>query len=151
MGVRTGRPKLALEDRFWSKVELGEAPDDCWRWTGYINPQGHGTLRVSRKNESTNLKAHRIALSLVGIDVPLGSDAHHVCENRWCVNPDHLEVLPHGEHRRLHNGDYYPQGHPKTPENMYFYKGRPYECRICRKARALAQSRKARALAQRGV
>lgn len=133
MATRVGRPPASLEDTFWDRVAI---EDDCWRWTGYIHPDGHGALRVVRQGISKNYKAHQLALKLLrDVDVPTGHDVHHLCENRWCVNPDHLKVLSHGEHKRLHLGDCCPQGHPKTAENTYYYKGSPWHCRICQRER----------------
>lgn len=106
---------------------------------GYIHPQGHGSLRVINKGANTNFKARQLSLRLHGMDIPDGHDIHHVYENRWCVNPDHLELIAHGAHRRLHLGDCCPQGHPKTSENLYHYKGRPYGCLICRNERSKAR------------
>lgn len=100
-------------DQFFDRVEIEDSSDPCWRWTGSLSPQGHGQLRITRKDENVNYKGHRLALQLIGVNVPKGYDAHHVCENRWCVNPDHLQVLGHGEHRRLHFGDTCKNGHAK--------------------------------------
>ena len=134
MGVQIGRPPTSLAEKFWSRVEIG-SPDDCWRWTGYVHPDGHGALRVIRGGESKNYKAHKLSLELADVEIPEGSDVHHVCENRACVNPGHLKVLSHGDHKRIHLGDTCPQGHPKTPENTYYYKGRPWHCRVCQRER----------------
>lgn len=63
---------------------------DCWLWTGAKNRSGYGQLNVGKHVPRL---AHRLALWLVGRDVPPGHFVHHTCEVKACVNPDHLEVL----------------------------------------------------------
>lgn len=72
-------------DRFWAKVNRG-APDECWEWTGFRNPDGYG--HTSWRNKPT--RAHRIALSLS--DGLWDSELHtcHTCDNPACCNPAHL-------------------------------------------------------------
>ena len=131
-----GRPPESVESKFWKRVEIPDDPAACWRWTGHLRWSGHGVLRVIQKGINKNFFAHKLALEIVrGIVPDEGYDIHHTCENGWCVNPDHLEVMTHGAHKRLHLGDYCPQGHEKTPENTYYYKGKPYSCRLCQKGR----------------
>lgn len=76
-----------FEERFWSKVEKSSG---CWAWTGHKNRNGYGwTLGPKGKGES----AHRIAYELLVGPIPEGLQIDHLCRNRACVNPDHLEPV----------------------------------------------------------
>lgn len=71
---------------FWSLVIKTE---DCWLWTGYLNPMGYGQIRWSRKMRA----ASRVAYELT--HGPIASPkimVRHKCDNPPCVRPDHLEI-----------------------------------------------------------
>lgn len=72
------------EQRFWGKVNKTET---CWLWTGYISPQGYGI--IPRKNKP-HIQAHRFSYELANGELLNGKRIFHTCENRHCVNPDHL-------------------------------------------------------------
>lgn len=79
--------------RFWAKVD---AEGDCWVWTGALSDTGYGSFAPAGKAKS----AHRFAYeSLVG-PIPVGLQLDHLCRNRACVNPDHLEPVSATENTR---------------------------------------------------
>jgi hypothetical protein len=119
-------------ERFWPKVEKG---DGCWEWTGAKRRGGYGHL-------FPNLVAHRVAYQLVVGAIPDGLSLDHLCRNRGCVNPAHLEPVSTRENlmrspltiatRNVLKGQC-PKGHPYTAANSVAHsKNGGRQCRQCK-------------------
>ena len=76
-----------VEERFWSNVEK---TDGCWEWQGTTTSgrKKYGVLRDNYKQ----VRAHRFSWELVNGPIPDGQVIRHMCDNKLCVNPDHLKV-----------------------------------------------------------
>lgn len=83
-----------LDARFWSKVEKS---DTCWVWTAGVTGSGYGSfwLRPGR-----TVVAHRASYEAEVGPVPNGLVLDHLCRNRRCVNPSHLEPVTNQENLR---------------------------------------------------
>ncbi|MFF2054137.1 HNH endonuclease signature motif containing protein [Leifsonia sp. NPDC058194] len=122
--------------RFWPKVDAG---GDCWEWQGAVRQDGYGAFWF--KGQMTT--AHRVAYELLMGPIPLGLQIDHLCKNRQCVNPDHLEPVTAELNRR--RGEYgkaaqaaqrekthCPQGHPYSGANLYSDSSGKRQCRTCK-------------------
>ncbi len=78
-------------DRFRTYYDESD-PDDCWEWTGYKGSGGYGV--ISHAKGRANFLVHRVAWVLA-TGQPLTDDLtiDHLCRNRACVNPGHLEPV----------------------------------------------------------
>lgn len=79
-----------VEDRIARKYNIVES--GCWEWTDHIGPRGYGTLRVGGK-KGKKIDAHRIVYETFVGPIPEGLEIDHLCRNRACIYPDHLEPV----------------------------------------------------------
>lgn len=79
---------MTLTQMLWSRIKLS-GPDDCWVWQGSIKSNGYGGLNYKGKAG----QAHRMVYEALISEVPDGMVIDHVCRNRRCVNPRHLQPV----------------------------------------------------------
>ena len=126
----------SIVDRFWTSIEFPPFSNGCWLWLGAVNHSGYGRLYAERRDS----RAHRVAYEICVGPIPSGMVIDHLCRNKRCVNPAHLEAVTQGENvRRDHASRFVHRyashcrhGHPLTAENVY-WRGTRRECRQCRR------------------
>jgi hypothetical protein len=72
---------------FWNKIT--RASNSCWEWTGALFPNGYGRISFARRT----LYPHRVSYELHNGAIPEGLHIDHLCRNRACCNPEHLEAV----------------------------------------------------------
>ena len=114
--------------------------DGCWTWKGPMTPNGYGKWRVGPGKPERAV--HRIMWEDANnTPVPEGQQLDHLCRNRRCCNPSHLEVVTPSENTRRQDHanrkkQECPRGHSYTEENTRIdAKGRRI-CRACDRERA---------------
>ena len=83
---------MEVKERFLSNIDI---PNECWEWQGQIIT-GYGRFKIGRRSYA----AHRISYEFFIGPIPSGKELDHLCFNKACVNPNHLEPVTHEENVR---------------------------------------------------
>ena len=128
---RFGDPRVP--ERFWQKIRVTE--DGCWTWTGTVSGGGYGRFVRSGRARAVHREFYEL---LVG-PIPEGLVIDHLCRNRLCQNPEHLEPVTNVENIMRGEGacarnarkTHCPQGHELSGENLYLPPSGSRHCRAC--------------------
>jgi len=86
--------------RFWRYVRKTES---CWHWIGATGDTGYGRFNTGVSGGHRAVYSHRYAWERLRGPIPVGLVLDHLCGNRLCVNPDHLEPVTMYENTRRGN------------------------------------------------
>jgi len=138
---RPGPVARSASERFAQKTS--PLPNGCIVWTGGKTAGGYGMFAPLTDGEPAKVMAHRWAYEHAVGAIPAGLDIDHLCRNRACVNPVHLEPVTREENIRRAAAvkTHCPHGHEYTPENTYVRPGTVHRhCRTCAHDQELARA-----------
>lgn len=132
-------PRPTLQERLWRFID---ASGDCWEWVGEQAKGGYGRISTGSAGRRTHTLAHRAVWETLVGPIPDGLTIDHLCRNRRCVNPDHLEPVTfrenclrgYGVGARAARKTHCPKGHAYAGTNLVGTE-RHRECRSCRRER----------------
>lgn len=120
----------------------------CWVWQGSIAPNGYGRMGIGQRSRGTKrtVYTHRLSYELYVGPIPAGRELDHLCRNRACCNPGHLEPVTRRENTL--RGDapallaqingaktHCIHGHPFDEANTTLRHGGGRRCRACSRER----------------
>lgn len=122
---------------FWMRVDK-DAPNGCWQWLGSQGQKGYAQWHIGGKT----IYVHRYSYNILVGEIPISLVIDHLCRNRSCVNPGHMELVTQQENilrgiglaAQASRATHCPQGHSYDVGNTYIYQGRRY-CRACGRKR----------------
>jgi hypothetical protein len=114
----------------WSERRTIDPVSGCWLWTGPTNNNGYG--------KAAGTYVHRLSYAVSKGPIPGGMEIDHLCRNRRCFNPEHLEAVPHAENMRRTPGTatatHCRHGHEYAVYG-YWKAGDRKRCKECRRLR----------------
>ena len=138
------KKRIPLEEiarRFWYRVATTE--DGCWEWMGGTDRDGYGQMKVLSEGKITTMRAHCVSYMLHRDEIPAGLQLDHLCRNRRCVNPTHLEIVT-GSQNNSRSGSpsamnarktHCIHGHEFNKQNTRISKEGFRRCRSCERER----------------
>ncbi len=111
--------------------------DGCWEWAG-THSRGYGMAWRDGRMQG----AHRVVYEALVGPMPEGKQLDHLCRNRGCVNPAHVE--PVGQHENMARGlcwernrnkTHCPHGHPYDQPNTGYRQDGRRRCLVCHRER----------------
>lgn len=117
-----------------------EVVGGCWVWIAARQSAGYGSVSfLGRKGRL----AHRVVYELLVGEIPRDRECDHLCRNRTCVNPEHIDLVTSRENTargdaprvtklRHAKRTQCPSGHPYDEANTVWYTKKGYRCRSCR-------------------
>ena len=131
--VKTRQLQQSVIKRFLSKIKIIES--GCWEFTGHLDKYGYGQIKINRKTILTHRYIYEYYYGTICPDLTID----HLCRNRACCNPLHLEQVTKQENNKRGNSasginkrkTHCKRGHEFTKENTIIKKMEKRCCKIC--------------------
>jgi hypothetical protein len=138
---------MTLAEYMRERVSVGGF-ESCWEWQGHRDRQGYGKVSGSRGGGFAHRAFYEMRRGPIARDLTLD----HLCRNRACCNPSHLEAVTHTENvlRGLSptavnaQKTRCPNGHEYDSENTYITRAGKRHCRACHRERSRERQRRLR-------
>ena len=138
------RLRISVEDTVLTQVGFAHG-ENCWLWKGTVGDWGYGLVKLPGERQAR--KAHRAVWGIYRGEIEPGQVLDHLCRNRLCVRPDHLQAVSNRDNILLGEGaaaqnarrTHCVHGHEFTPENTRIREtptGVGRSCRACERQRA---------------
>jgi len=152
MGANVHPRGTPISTRIQDRITI-DANTGCWTWSGPIQPNGYAMMSVGRSRRYV----HRLAFETWIGPIPRGLDIDHLCRNRACCNPQHLEPVARAENINRGNGPnvlarlngnktHCANGHEFTSDNTRMRPSGGRRCRTCARDESRAKRSKLRGI-----
>ena len=139
---------MTIRERLERRRQIVDAgyTTPCWWWTGKLDQDGYGQIGLTTPEGMKFRRVHRVAYVEYKGPIPTECVADHLCRNRPCFNPDHLEMVV-SKVNTLRGEGVTAQNVDKTrcPRGHLYTRTRPdgtRECQTCVREQARLASRR---------